>query len=67
MSPWFRAQEFAVEIGLRIAKVVIASLFGLGIYLVLTGPLGASGSVELALESWIAGALVFVIVETGIF
>ena len=67
MSFWFRVQEFAVEIGLRIAKVVVASLFGLVIYLVLTGPLGVPGSAQLALEAWIAGALVFVIMETGIF
>jgi len=61
------AQELVVEIGLRIAKVLVASLIGLLIYLVLTGPAGAPGSTELALESWIAGALVFLIVETGIF
>ena len=67
MSVWFRIQEFVVEIGLRIAKVVFASLIGLVIYLVLTGPVGAPGSVQLALEAWIAGALVFLILETGIF
>jgi hypothetical protein len=60
-------QEMAVEIGLRIAKVLVASLIGLGIYWVLTGPLGAPGSIQLGLEAWIAGALVFLIVETGIF
>ena len=67
MSLWFRVQEFAVEIGLRLAKVVVASVLGLVIYLVLTGPIGVPGSVQLALEAWIAGALVFLIVETGIF
>ena len=67
MSVWFRIQEFVVEIGLRIAKVLFASLIGLVIYLVLTGPVGAPGSVQLALEAWIAGALVFLILETGIF
>ena len=36
MSPWFRVQELAVEIGLRFAKVLVASLLGLVIYLVLT-------------------------------
>jgi hypothetical protein len=60
-------QELVVEIGLRIAKVVIASLIGLVIYLILTGPLGVAGSAQLALEAWIAGALVFLILETGIF
>jgi uncharacterized membrane protein YGL010W len=67
MSFWFRVQEFAVEIGLRIAKVLVASLFGLVIYLVLTGPFGVPASAQLALEAWIAGALVFLIIETGIF
>ena len=67
MSLWFRIQEFAVEIGLRIAKVVVASVFGLVIYVLLTGPFGVPGSAQLALEAWIAGALVFLIVETGIF
>jgi len=67
MSLWFRIQEFVVEIGLRLAKVVVASFIGLLIYLVLTGPLGAPGSVQLALEAWIAGALAFLLIETGIF
>ena len=67
MSLWFRVQEFAIEIGLRLAKVLVASLIGLVIYLLLTGPFGAPGSVQLALEAWIAGMLVFVILETGIF
>ena len=67
MSLWFRVQEFAVEIGLRLAKVLVASLIGLVIYLVLTGPVGAPGSIQLALEAWIAGALAFLILETGIF
>ena len=60
-------QELVVEIGLRIAKVVLASLIGLAIYWFMTGPLGTPGSAQLALESWIAGALVFLILETGIF
>ena len=60
-------QELVVEIGLRIAKVLIASIIGLVIYWVLTGPLGVAGSGQLALEAWIAGALVFLLLETGIF
>lgn len=60
-------QELVVEIGLRIAKVLVASLIGAVIYWVLTVLVGAPGSVQLALEAWIAGALVFLIVETGIF
>jgi len=60
-------QELVVEIGLRIAKVLFASLIGVVIYWVLTGLLGVPGSAQLALEAWIAGALVFLILETGIF
>jgi hypothetical protein len=67
MSTWFRIQEFVVEIGLRIVKVIVASLIGLLVYVILTGPLGMPGSAQLALESWIAGMLVFLILETGIF
>ena len=67
MSTWFRIQELVVEIGLRLAKVVVASVFGLAIYLLLTGPFGVPASAQLALEAWIAGALVFLLIETGIF
>jgi hypothetical protein len=67
MSLWFRVQEFVVEIGLRLAKLVVATLFGLIVYWVLTGPMGAPGSAQLALEAWIAGALILLILETGIF
>ena len=67
MSTWFRIQEFVVEIGLRLAKVVLASLLGVLVFVVLTGPLGMAPTGQLALESWIAGALVFLILETGIF
>ena len=67
MSLWFRIQEYAVEVGLRLAKVVVASLFGLIVWLVLTGVFGMPATAELAVESWIAGMLVFLIIETGIF
>ena len=60
-------QELIVEIGLRVAKIAIATVLGLVIYAVLTGPFGAPGSVQLALESWLAGALVILLLETGIF
>jgi hypothetical protein len=60
-------QELLVEIGLRVAKLVIATVIGLVVYAVLTGPFGAPGSVQLALESWLAGALVMLLLETGIF
>ena len=34
-------QELLVEIGLRVAKLVIATVIGLVVYAVLTGPFGA--------------------------
>jgi hypothetical protein len=59
--------NLVVEIGLRLAKVVLASLIGALIYFVLTNVVGAPGSVQLALEAWIAGGIVFLLLETGIF
>ena len=56
-----------VEIGLRLAKLVIATVFGLIVYWLLTGPMGAPGSAQLVLEAWIAGALILLILATGIF
>ena len=67
MSLWFRIQEYVIEVGLRLFKVLVATLIGVVIYWVLTNVVGAPGSVQLALESWIAGALALLIVETGIF
>ena len=60
-------QELLVEIGLRVAKLVVATIVAVIIYAVLTGLVGAPGSVQLALESWIAGALAISLLETGIF
>jgi hypothetical protein len=60
-------RELAAEIALRFAKVIAASLVGIVVYGVLVGPLGVPGSAQLALESWIAGALVILLLETGIF
>ena len=67
MSLWFRIQEYVVEVGLRLAKLLVASLIGAVVYWILTNVVGAPGSVQLALESWLAGALVLLILETGIF
>ena len=67
MSLWFRVQEYVVEVGLRLAKGLIAGVFGLLVYVVLTGPFGMPASPQLAVEAWIAGMLLFLIVETGIF
>ena len=53
------------EILLRLAKAGAAAILGLFVYLVLVGPLGATGSAELALLSWLSGAAFILLVETG--
>jgi hypothetical protein len=53
------------EILLRLAKAGAAALVGLLVYAVAVGPLGADGTVELALLCWLAGAAFILLVETG--
>ncbi len=53
------------EILLRLAKAGAAAVLGLVVYAVAVGPLGAAGSVELALLCWLAGAAFILLVETG--
>ena len=53
------------EILLRLAKAGVAAILGLIVYLVLVGPLGVTGSAELALLSWLSGAAFILLVESG--
>ncbi|HEU4671957.1 MAG TPA: hypothetical protein VFS32_03585 [Candidatus Limnocylindrales bacterium] len=53
------------EILLRLAKVGAALVVGVVIYAVLVGPLGVTGSPELALLAWLAGAAFVLLVETS--
>ncbi|HZL15252.1 MAG TPA: hypothetical protein VFC97_04020 [Verrucomicrobiae bacterium] len=53
------------EILLRLAKAGLALVLGIVVYLVATGPLGASGSPELALLAWLSGAAFILLVETS--
>ena len=53
------------EIGLRLAKAGAAAVVGLVIYLVATGPFGATPSVELGLLAWLAGAAAILLVESS--
>ena len=55
------------EILLRLAKAAIALVLGIVLYLILVGPLGATGSAELALLCWLSGAAFVLLVETGLF
>ena len=59
--------ELLIEVVLRGGKLILAGLIGVVVYAFLVGPLGAQGSPQLALESWIAGALVLLLLETSAF
>ena len=54
------------EILLRLAKAGIALVLGVVLYLLLVGPVGATGSAELALLCWLSGAAFVLLVETGL-
>jgi hypothetical protein len=54
------------EILIRLAKAGVAAVLGVVLYLLLVGPFGASGTVELALLCWLSGAAFVLLVETGI-
>lgn len=56
-------KELAAEILLRLSKVLAATAVGIIVYLVLVGPVGANGSVELAVLAWLAGAAFILLVE----
>jgi hypothetical protein len=58
--------NLVIEILLRLAKAGIAALLGVVLYALLVGPLGATGTVELALLCWLSGAAFVLLVETGI-
>jgi len=53
------------EILLRLAKAGLALILGIVVYLVVVGPLGATGSPELALLCWLSGAAFILLVETS--
>jgi hypothetical protein len=54
------------EVLLRLAKAVLAVVLAVVLYLAAVGPLGAAGSVELALLCWLSGAAFVLLVETGL-
>ena len=59
--------ELVVEFVLRFSKVILAALIGVVFYVVLVLLMGATGSPQLALESWIAGAAVLLLLENSAF
>ena len=55
--------ELVAEILLRLSKALAAGVVGLIVWLVAVNLLGATGSVELALLAWVAGAAFILLVE----
>ena len=53
------------EILLRLAKAGVALILGLVVWVVMVGPVGATGSPELALLCWLSGAAFILLVETS--
>ena len=58
--------NLVIEILLRLAKAGIAAALGIVVYAILVGPLGATGSAELALLCWLSGAAFVLLVESGL-
>ncbi len=55
------------EMLLRLAKAAISAVLAIALFLIIVGPFGASGSVELALLCWLSAAAFVLLVETGLF
>ena len=53
------------EYALRLLKAAVAVLLGLILYVIVTGPLGQTGSIELALLCWVSGAAFVLLVESS--
>ncbi len=56
-------RELLFEILLRLAKALAAAILGLIVWLFAVGPLGATGSVELALLCWLSAAAFILLVQ----
>ncbi|MFM2106748.1 MAG: hypothetical protein RL338_1780 [Chloroflexota bacterium] len=57
--------NLVAELLLRLVKPALALVLGAIAYGVLTGPLGAAGSPELALLAWLSGAALVLLVESS--
>ncbi|MEO7665393.1 MAG: hypothetical protein ABIV26_09735 [Candidatus Limnocylindrales bacterium] len=60
-------RELGTELLLRFGKVIAATLIGVLIHLIATGPLGGAPSAELWLLSWLCGAAAVLLLESGVF
>ncbi len=56
-------RELVFEILLRLSKALAAAVLAVVAWVVATGPLGAEGSVALALLCWLSGAAFILLVE----
>ena len=55
--------HLVAEILLRLLKALAAGVLGAMLYVVLVGPLGHPGSLELALLAWLSGAAFILLVQ----
>ena len=55
--------NLVAELLLRLLKPAAAAVIGVLLYLILTGPIGATGSVELALLSFLSAAAFILLVQ----
>ena len=53
------------DVALRLLKAGVAVLLGLILYVLVTGPLGQPGSVELVLLCWLSAAAFILLVESS--
>ena len=59
--------ELVIEFVLRLGKIVLAGLIGVVVYVFHVLVVNETPTPQLALESWIAGALVVLLLETSAF
>ncbi len=56
-------RHLAVELALRLSRVLAATIIGAIVYLVAVGPLGVAGSATFALVCWLVGAAAVLLLE----
>ena len=57
--------HLAIEVILRLAKAAVAFVVGTLVFAVMIGPIGATPTAELALLSWLSGAVFILLVESS--
>jgi hypothetical protein len=54
-----------IEVLLRLSKVLLAAVLGLGLFFVLVGPFGNPPTIELLLLSWLAAVGFVLLVQSS--